>query len=310
MTIALHFATPRKLPKAKELVGRVVVLDVAFASETGGASFETTTRPFLRSLGDRLAAWVDHHDSAHHAEFADDPRFLLTTKAEHGACPELVTPELVARIGPVDTLVCHGDFDGLMSAAKWLRGGAEPYPGADADARAIDTRVGTPSPLADRLDRALRARPRDTSLPLAIVRFLEGGASDAALLAEVDRAAAELDAHEREARRIAEGFAVFDEAPGALAFVDATKHQGPYDKTLLLLLGQTRARVAAVLDDDTLTLAAPFESGVNFLDTLGLSGGMPTRVSLPRKRMTATLTALGLPPSAIAPLPVVERTRR
>jgi hypothetical protein len=49
---------------------------------------------------------------------------------------------------------------------------------------------------------------------------------------------------------------------------------------------------------------------VNFLDTLGLSGGMPTRVSLPRKRMTATLTALGLPPSAIARLPVVERTRR
>jgi hypothetical protein len=310
MTIALHFATPRKLPKATELVGRVVVLDVAFASETGGASFGTTTLPFLRSLGDRLAAWVDHHDSAHHADYSGDPRFLLTTKAEHGACPELVTPELVARVGAIDTLVCHGDFDGLMSAAKWLRGGAEPYPGADDDARAIDTRVGTPSPLADRLDRALRARPRDTSLPLAIVRFLEGGASDEALLAEVDRAAAELDAHEREARRIAEGFAVFDEAPGALAFVDATKHEGPYDKTLLLLLGQTRARVAAVLDDDTLTLAAPFESGVNFLDTLGLSGGMPTRVSLPRKRMAATLTALGLPPAAIAQLPVVERTRR
>ena len=32
------------------------------------------------------------------------------------------------------------------------------------DARAIDTRIGTPSPVAERIDRALRARFRDQGL--------------------------------------------------------------------------------------------------------------------------------------------------
>jgi hypothetical protein len=92
---ALAFASPRKLPKPRDLRGNVVVLDIAFASEAGGQSFETTTLRFIDALGPRLVAWVDHHDSAHHARFAADPRFLLTTKAEHGACPEMVTPALV-----------------------------------------------------------------------------------------------------------------------------------------------------------------------------------------------------------------------
>src|SRR5215470_15145001 len=109
----LAFATPRKLPKVKELRGSVAVLDIAFASEAGGHSFEKTTLPFIEGLGPRLAAWVDHHDSAEHRRFAGDPRFVLATKAEHGACPEMITPEVVARAGHVDTIVCHVDFDGL-----------------------------------------------------------------------------------------------------------------------------------------------------------------------------------------------------
>ena len=87
-SIHLAFASPRKLPKARDLLGRVVVLDIAFASEAGGHSFESTTLPFIQALGPRLAAWVDHHDSQAHQRFAMDPRFLLSTKAEHGACPE------------------------------------------------------------------------------------------------------------------------------------------------------------------------------------------------------------------------------
>src|ERR1019366_10554024 len=104
-----------------------------------------------------------------------DSRFILATKAEHGACPEMVTPELVTRTGPVETIVCHTDFDGLCSAAKWLRGGTEPYPGADDDARAIDTRTGGPGPIGQRFDRALRARRRDTALYGLIVRHLADG---------------------------------------------------------------------------------------------------------------------------------------
>src|SRR5436189_249932 len=85
----LAFASPRKLPKARELRGNVAVLDIAFASEAGGKSFETVTLPLIEGLGSRLRAWVDHHDSAHHQEYAGDPRFVLSTKAQHGACPEM-----------------------------------------------------------------------------------------------------------------------------------------------------------------------------------------------------------------------------
>jgi hypothetical protein len=298
----LAFASPRKLPRARDLKGRVVVLDVAFASEASSGGFEKITLPFIEQLGPRLAGWIDHHDHVLHARYKDDPRFVLATKAEHGACPEMVTPALVGRIGPVDTIVCHTDFDGLCSAAKWMRGGTEPYPGADDDARAIDTRVGHPGPIGHRFDRALRARGRDTSLLGLVVRHLAGGLSDASLWEPVDQAAAELAPIEELTRKIASRYALVDLPPGpalppsirSVAFVEATTHHGKYDKTLLLLLGQERASLAVVLDLDTLTLAARYGSGVNFLELLGLSGGMPTLVSIPKTRQAEAFSKLGI----------------
>ncbi len=297
MSPELCFATPRKLPKPKELRGRVVVLDIAFASEAGGSSFEHTTLPFIEGLGPRLAAWVDHHDSTHHVRFANDPRFVLATKTQHGACPEMVTPALVERIGAVDTIVCHNDFDGLASAAKWIRGGLEAYPDADADARAIDTRIGTPSPIGVRFDRALRARPRDSGLFGLVVRHLASGLADPSLWQPIDEAAAELAAVELNTRQLAQRY---ERVSNDVVYADVTVRQGAYDKTMLLLLGQERARVAAVLDGDSLALAAPFDSGLNFLSLLGLSGGMPTRVSVPKKRLPETLAAVGVRPDRIA----------
>jgi hypothetical protein len=298
----LAFASPRKLPRARDLKGRVVVLDVAFASDAATGGFEKITLPFIEQLGPRLAGWVDHHDHVMHAQYAADPRFVLTTKAEHGACPEMVTPEVIERIGKVDTIVCHTDFDGLCSAAKWLRGGAEPYPGADDDARAIDTRTAAPGPVGQRIDRALRARPRDTALFGLVVRHLADGLADASLWERIDHAAAELGPIEAMTRRIAEGYRVFDARPGAgipatirsVAFVDATAHHGKYDKTQLLLIGQERAGIAVVLDLDTVTLAARYDSGVSFLELLGLSGGMPTLVSIPKKRLPEALDKLAV----------------
>ncbi len=310
MRTELAFASPRKLPRARDLKGRVVVLDVAFASEAASGGFEKITLPFIDQLGARLSAWVDHHDHVMHERYRADSRFVLATKAEHGACPEMVTPELVTRIGPVDTIVCHTDFDGLCSAAKWMRGGVEPYPGADDDARAIDTRSAQPGPVGQRFDRAIRARSRDNALLGIVVRHLAGGLQDASLWEPIDRAAAALAPIEELTRRIASAYALVEVRPPAglpphvisLAFVDATAHHGQYDKTQLLLIGQERASVAMIVDMDTVSLAAPFASGVNFLDILGLSGGMPTLVSIPKKRLDDALRRLGVADADVARL--------
>jgi hypothetical protein len=45
---------------------------------------------------------------------------------------------------------------------------------------------------------------------------------------------------------------------------------------------------------DTLSLAARFDSGVNFLELLGLSGGMPTLVSVPKDKIRRVLTKLAI----------------
>lgn len=75
---ALAFASPRLLPKVDKLVGRVVVIDVAFAATVGtSVSYEQTTLPFITGLGDRLAAWIDHHDHERHLDWRNDERFVL-----------------------------------------------------------------------------------------------------------------------------------------------------------------------------------------------------------------------------------------
>jgi hypothetical protein len=297
----LAFGTPRKLPKPEALSGRVGVLDIAFAGVGGkSGSFDSVTLPFIEGLGERLRIWVDHHDHDEHARYRNDARFVLSTKAEHGACPEMIDAALVERVGPLDTIVCHTDFDGLASAAKWMRGGVEPYPGCDDDARAIDTRMGTPSATAGRMDRALRGRPTDHGLYGVIVRHLAGGLSDPSLWEPIDRAAEELVPVERETRRAAQGYR---RLPPGVAFVDVTDGFSRIDKTLLLLLGQEREPVSVVLDRNNVSVAARFDSGINFIELLGLEGGMPTRVSLPRKRLGELLLRLRVDPREVGAAP-------
>lgn len=282
----IAFGTPRRLPKAASVPGRVVVLDIAFAAEGTGHTFEKVTGVFLQGLGERLAAWVDHHDHPYHARYRDDPRFVLCTKAEHGACPEMITPDLVARIGAFDAVVCHTDVDGLYAAAKWIRGGVEPYPGADDDARAIDTRIGVASPRGVEVDRALRVLGRDEAFLARVVASLaERGEVDA----EVRDAAIAYAAVEEATRALAARF----EAHGDVVWCDVTDvPPRGYDKTDLLLLGQTRCPVSVVVDAQNVTLAAAFDSGINFLTMLGVGGGMPTRVSVPKGRLAEVKGAL------------------
>lgn len=288
----IAFGTPRKLPHARDLSGRVVVLDIAFAGLGEAAGFSQVTLPLIEALGDRLVGWIDHHDHDEHQAYAADPRFVLATKAQHGACPEMITPELTARIGPVDTVLCHSDFDGLMSAAKWMRGGVECYSGADDDARAVDTRIGTPSAIGERFDRALRGRPRDAGLFGLVVRHLFEGVKDGGLWGPIDAAAAELIPIERETRRAAEAYR---RHAAGVAVVDVRVGYDRLDKTLLLLMGQDREKVSVVIDSNNVSVAAAFDSGLNFVKMFGLAGGMPTRISLPRKALPRVLTRLGLP---------------
>jgi len=282
------FASPRALPHADRLEGRVAVLDIAFAAAGGGVSFETVTAPFIRGLDARLAAWVDHHDHERAAEFASDSRFVLATKAEHGACPEMVTPDIVRAAGPVDTIVCHLDLDGLYAAAKWILEGVEPYPGADADARCIDTRTGTAGPIALRIDQALRARFRDAALKRAVVLWLVSGMKQPAHDATIAAAAREFAERARGTERLARAFVVRDN----VAYVDIGARPPLYDKTDLLLRGQGLADVAVVHDSGMVTIAAGFDSGWDFVKLLGLDGGMPTRVTIPESRLEDALAAI------------------
>ena len=164
----------------------------------------------------------------------------------------------------------------------------EPYEGADADARAIDTRLGTPSARAVTLDRALRGRPRDDGLRGLIVRYLAEGATDRTLLGEIEHAAGALARFEAESRRLSAAYRV----EGDFAVCDATRREGTYDKTMLLLIGQQKAPISVVHDESTVTVAARFDSGIDLVALLGLDGGMPTRVSVAAKKLPEVLDAL------------------
>ncbi len=142
------------------------------------------------------------------------------------------------------------------------------------------------------------------------MRHLAGGLEDASLWEPIDRAAAALgpieELTQKHRQRVRRRRRTPRRRPPpairSLAFVDATAHHGQYDKTQLLLMGQERASLAMVLDLDTLTVAAPYGSGVSFLDVLELSGGMPTLVSIPKKRLHDTLQRLGVAEGDVARL--------
>lgn len=284
----VRFASPRKLPRAGSLEGRVVVLDIAFASDGIGKGFDKTTRKLIEQLGPRLAKWVDHHDHPRHADYAGDERFVLCTKAEHGACPEMIDEEMVRLTGPVDTILAHFDLDGIYSAVKWLLGGREPYPGADDDARAVDTRIGTPSAIGARIDMALRAHYADESLKQQIVNFLVEGVHSEVGREAIDLAVADCERMESRSRALAGDYVV--EAGVALVHVGSSAQ--PFDKTMLLLLGQEMAPVSVVVEQGNASIAAAFDSGIDFVELLQLGGGMPTRVSIPAKRLSDALATI------------------
>jgi len=255
---------PGNLP-APPAEGRVAVVDVAFA---GGDNYEKSTVPFLEALGDRLAIWVDHHEHpVGWSRFRDDPRFVLVPNRIAHACPELVTPEVVSRAGPVDVVVAHADFDGLLSAVKFLRGGAPPWPEADEDARAADSpgRGHAYTPRARRISDALehasaelRSAQRD-SLRQQLVEALVKGEVPPALQKRIDdlaraheEALAPVDALAAQAR---------EEARGVLVARVAKALPRPVKKALLSRL-EERAPIGVVVEGRAVT-AATFRDDID-----------------------------------------------
>jgi hypothetical protein len=59
-----------------------------------------------------------------------------------------------------------------------------------------------------------------------------------------------------------------------------------------LLIGQERAPVSVLRGSGSLTIAADYTSGLDFVKMFHLGGGMPTRVTVPEARMTEVMEKL------------------
>lgn len=194
-----------------------VMLDIAFA----GGDATDRTHEFITFAGDRLRLWVDHHEHLQGwPRYSNDPRFVLVPSRIAHACPELVTPEVVERAGPVEAILAHHDFDGLMSAVRFVLGGREPYEGADEDARAADSpgRGHVLSPRGKRLAAALSEAGAELEAPefqdlyRDVLDAVVAGTERPTLTTTLDRFAKEAEDAIDRAKRLAEPSKV--EAPG------------------------------------------------------------------------------------------------
>lgn len=280
MTRPITWCThPRYLPKPPK--GKTVVLDVAFAA---GSQWKSKTKVFLDALGDNLVRYIDHHE---HREawphYQGDARFLLVPNKLAHACPELVTPALVAATGTVDDIVAHADFDGCLAAVKWLRGGREPYPGADEDARAVDSPgrghalSETGARYAYALDEASARFERKEELRFltAVAASLVDGTSDLALDEEIDTLGKAARLAEQEGRKLglARGSV---EAPGVFVVRLDSKPDNRTRRSLLML-AEEHAPVGALFEPDPTggawMIAATFDQALDLEDVEGFEGG-------------------------------------
>jgi hypothetical protein len=283
---------------AARLTGeKIAVMDIAFNSgrpndttEQKAQAFQDTTQAFINALGERLVHWVEHHPHPTWKELQADPRFALYNREQAPACPIVITPETVKA--EVDAIVTHGDFDGLMSAAKYIRGGHEPYLGADADAVAADTRIGQISETGLRYEQALKSNLRNDEIKAAIVQELVTGQTSAL----VDKACADYEKIEAETSRVAATY----RQEGIAAVVD-TRDTDHLDLTELLMRGQRLSGGVAIAimrhpitGVETLAVSGS-QKNWNLIELFGATGA-PGRVQIALDRLDeviATVNRLG-----------------
>ena len=303
----LAFASPRKLPRARELKGRVVVLDVAFASEASSGGFEKITLPVHRRSSARGSpAGSTTTTTGCTSDYRSDPRFVLATKAEHGACPEMVTPERRRPHRPRrHHRLPHRLRRALQRREVAARRRPSPTP-APTTMRAPSTRApASAGPIGKRFDRALRARPRDTALFGLVVRHLAGGLGRRLALGGNRPRRRGARRHRAASRAtIAARYVVVDLRAEAGRAARRRPHarrsstRPPTTASTTRRSSSSPARSARASRSwstlDTVSLAARYGSGVSFLELLGLSGGMPTLVSIPKKRLAEACEKLGV----------------
>ena len=155
--------------------------------------------------------------------------------------------------------------------------------------RELQRYFADPDGVLDALRETLRVSGRDEAFCERVVRWLTDMPEAPEARGFLDEAAGAYAPVEARTAALAARYVVRD---GAAWCELADETPRDFDKTELLLAGQRLATVAVVVDAQNVTLAAPFDSGVNFLTMLGIDGGMPTVVSVPRGRLDEVRAAL------------------
>ena len=303
----------------------VVILDIPFAIPMLPAGiplsgtparryytdvFRSTTLATIEALGERLALWVDHHDHKEWKAFRDNPRFRLVSSSCAAACATLVTQDLFRdnRIECVDCIMCHGDLDGLICAARFILRGNLPYPEALEDAVAADTRKGKLSRVGLLIERAIKARPDDATRRSALRWLLE---RDGKSLRAIKDAEAQFPKQVLVSRRIQE--------VGGCRILDARNITSRFDMTTTLCDLQKDDRIGIVIHRQRQAeriWIAGCRKGMDLPRLLDLPGGTRSRVCLDADHLEEAVSRINvkiIKREAPLPLPreaTIEITRR
>ena len=303
---------------------RVVVLDIPFALPMATADhslfhpetqkfylaeFETQTLPFIHRLDIQLVLWVDHHDHANWPMFQQDPRFLLVSQTLAPAAAVLINEDLfrTPKATAVDTIIAHGDFDGLISAARFILRGALPYPQSLQDAMVADTRQGEMSKTGLIIDQAIKARPAHATRQAVLHWLLD---HDAVSMSVLQAAASKYQTPTR-------GTLQYHDI-GICRIMDARRVSELNDPTETLLELQKDVHVSMLIhrkDGRHILWVASSVPALNLPHLLGLPGGSAQRVLLDAGHLEEAVTLINesYGQEYLLPLPreaTIEITRR